>query len=97
MSAQPGRAGCQYENHPSAVGAAPFLPKHIFGNVRYAGLFQQLEELLVEGHFLVVFAVSPGTMFDVAGRRVRPKVRNHWIKVYTAADPISNRDTPKIP
>jgi hypothetical protein len=26
-----------------------------------------------------------------------PQVRSHWIKVNTASDPISNRDTPKIP
>ncbi|HET6217263.1 MAG TPA: multiheme c-type cytochrome [Acidobacteriaceae bacterium] len=36
-------------------------------------------------------------VFDFEGKHVRPKMTNHWIKVYTASGPISNRDTPKIP
>jgi Cytochrome c554 and c-prime len=34
-------------------------------------------------------------VFDNAGKRVRPQIRNHWIKVYSG--PLFNRDTPKIP
>jgi hypothetical protein len=33
-------------------------------------------------------------VFDNVGKRVRPQVRNHWIKVYF--DPVFNKDTPKI-
>jgi hypothetical protein len=33
-------------------------------------------------------------VFDFAGKRARPQMRNPWIKVYS--DPIFNRDTPKI-
>jgi Cytochrome c554 and c-prime len=36
-------------------------------------------------------------VFDFAGKRVKPQVRNHWIKVYPASAPISKGDTPKIP
>ena len=31
-------------------------------------------------------------VFNFAGKRVKPQVRNHWIKVYAA--PISNKDNP---
>jgi hypothetical protein len=36
-------------------------------------------------------------VFDFAGKKVRPKVRNHWIKVYSDSAAISNTDTPKNP
>jgi hypothetical protein len=31
-------------------------------------------------------------VFDFAGKKVKPLVRNHWIKIY--AGPISNKDNP---
>ena len=36
-------------------------------------------------------------VFDFAGKRVKPEVRNHWIKVYSDAHPISHTDTPANP
>jgi len=36
-------------------------------------------------------------VFDFAGKRAKPQMRNHLIKVYSARDPISKGDTPKIP
>ena len=33
-------------------------------------------------------------VFDFAGKRVKPQVRNHLIKVYSATSPISQGDTP---
>ena len=49
----------------SAVGAARLLPEHMFGVVRYASLLQQLPELLVERHFLVVFALIENVAGDL--------------------------------
>ena len=34
-------------------------------------------------------------VFNSVGKQLRPQIRNHWIKVYSA--PLSNKDTPKIP
>ncbi len=36
-------------------------------------------------------------VFDFAGKRVKPEVRNHWIKVYADVHPISHTDTPANP
>ena len=36
-------------------------------------------------------------VFDFSGKRVKPEIRNHLIKVYAATPPISKGDTPKIP
>jgi hypothetical protein len=62
-SAQPGRAGVSIIMIPSAVGAALNSSQHMCRIVRYAGLFQQRQELLFERHILVVFALTT----DVGG------------------------------
>jgi hypothetical protein len=36
-------------------------------------------------------------VFNFAGNRVKPEVRNHWIKVYSEVRPISHTDTPANP
>jgi hypothetical protein len=36
-------------------------------------------------------------VFNFAGKRVKPEMRNHWIKVYSEVQPISHTDTPANP
>jgi hypothetical protein len=36
-------------------------------------------------------------VFNFEGKRVKPEMRNHWIKVYSEARPISHTDTPANP
>jgi hypothetical protein len=70
---------------PSAGGAALLLPEHMVRIVRYAGLFQQRQELLFERHFLEVFAL----IANVGGDLV--ELRNTYAERPIAVLPLESK------